>query len=371
VPTSRPPRDVTPAQRNALAVPVDADSDKSLLQRAVAQHAGGIDNAGYVPFRDSVAENFPERWWIKSSPHEYLDAINASGIAIYVAANWDEGRTKYGVFFTFNNLKNRARMIVGPGAHCDWHSVREQTGFDIVVEELRFFDHWLKGVDNGVMDEPAVCYYTYGAPAGTEWRTAAQWPPPNQRRVRYYLGPQSLGTRPPSERDGRDEARVEYDVTAATRADQGLVYATEPLAADVELTGHPVVELWVASTATDGDFVATLEDLAPDGTAVSYHMDGQLRASHRALHDPPYDNLGLPWHRSHEADAQPLVPGEPTQLVFDLMPISMVFKAGHRIRLILTFAAGAATPRLQPAPRVTVYRDLVRASSITLPIIDG
>jgi hypothetical protein len=66
----------------------------------------------------------------------------------------------------------------------------------------------------------------------------------------------------------------------------------------------------------------------------------------------------------------PLVPGEPAQLVFDLMPISMIFKAGHRIRLVLTFAAGQATPRLDPAPRVTVYRNTVHASSITLPIIE-
>jgi predicted acyl esterase len=231
---------------------------------------------------------------------------------------------------------------------------------------LRFFDYWLKGIDNGVMDEPAVCYYTYGAPAGTEWRTARQWPP-SSRPVRYYLGPQSLGVSAPDERDGRDEVDVDYGVTAQN----GLVYATDPLPADLELTGHPVIDLWVSSTATDGDFVATLEDLAPDGTAVSYHVHGQLRASHRALHQPPYDNLGLPYHRSHEQDAMPLVPGEPALLAFDLMPLSMVFKAGHRIRLNLTFAAGEATPRLTPAPRVTVHRDPVHASSIVLPLAEA
>ena len=69
-------------------------------------------------------------------------------------------------------------------------------------------------------------------------------------------------------------------------------------------------------------------------------------------------------------DALPLVPGEPAQLVFDLLPLSMVFKAGHRIRLVLTFAAGRLTPRLDPAPRVSVYRDRVHASAIILPLIE-
>jgi predicted acyl esterase len=369
LPTSRPEADVTPAQRDALAVPVDADADKAMLAVAIAQHAEGIDSPGYVPHRDSVSDQFPERWWIKSSPHTYLEAINASGIAIYVAANWDEGRTKYGVFFTFNNLENGAKLVIGPGSHCDWQTAKDLTGFEIVVEELRFFDHWLKGVDNGVMEEPPVCYYTYGAPAGQEWRTAPSWPLPNQRLVRYYLGRQSLGTNAPGEGEGSDTIAVDYDVKDESPSARGLAYVTEPLSTDVELTGHPVVDLWVASTATDGDFVASLENLAPDGTAVSYHVTGQLRASQRALHDPPYDNLGLPWHRSHERDAIPLVPGEPAQLVFDLMPLSMVFKAGHRIRLILTFTAGRATPRLDPAPRVTVYRDPVHPSSITLPFV--
>jgi uncharacterized protein len=98
-------------------------------------------------------------------------------------------------------------------------------------------------------------------------------------------------------------------------------------------------------------------------------MGGRLRASQRAVTTPPYDNLGLPWHPSREADAQALTPGEPVQLAFDLYPISLVFRAGHRIRLVLTFADPVATPRLSPAPEVTIYRDAMRSSSITLPII--
>jgi uncharacterized protein len=63
------------------------------------------------------------------------------------------------------------------------------------------------------------------------------------------------------------------------------------------------------------------------------------------------------------------VPGEPTKLRFDLLPISIVFQAGHRIRLLISFADGAATPQVNPAPKVTIYRDTAHPSSLTLPII--
>ena len=100
-------------------------------------------------------------------------------------------------------------------------------------------------------------------------------------------------------------------------------------------------------------------------------MDGRLRASHRALYDPPYNNLGLPWHRGNEEDMLPLVPGEPAELVFDLYPISYIFKAGHRIRLVITFAEPIRTPKVSPAPEVTIYRNSVHPSYITLPIIES
>ena len=190
-------------------------------------------------------------------------------------------------------------------------------------------------------------------------------------RDRYYLGAKALATAAPTDARGKDRQVVDYDVTPENMAQKGLAYETEPLAADLLVTGHPIVELWVSSTATDGDFVAVLQDVAPDGKAVSINMHGRLRASHRALGEAPYDNLGLPWHPSTQADLQPLVRGKPTLLTFDVLPISMVFKAGHRVRLVLTFAAGTATERRKPAPTVTVYRDAGHPSSITLPVIPG
>ena len=96
---------------------------------------------------------------------------------------------------------------------------------------------------------------------------------------------------------------------------------------------------------------------------------GQLRASMRKLAEPPYNYLGLPWHSFMQADVMPLVPGEPVELVFPILPLSMIFKAGHKIQLVISFS-GRGTPRLNPAPEVTIYRDATHKSYLTLPIIE-
>ncbi len=361
-PWQQPEGTLTAGQRRDLmAAPVDGDTDSTLLKQAISGHAANFDDVGYVPFRDSYSPNVTDpdakQWWVKSSPSNYLKEINGSGIAMYMAVNWDEGNTKPGPFFAFNNFTIPRKLIIGPGVHCDWFTSMKATGFDIVMEELRFFDYWLKGIDNGIMDEDPVYYYTYNAPKGLEWQSAPTWPLPAEQRVDFYLGAGSLSKSAPAE-EGKD----------VTTTQGTIVYETEALSQDVQVTGHPALRLWVSSTATDGDFVATLQDVAPDGELTSYNVQGQLRASLRKLAEPPYNRLGLPYHSSNEADVAPLVPGEPTELVFPILPISMIFKAGHKIQLAISFA-GRGTPRLDPAPEVTIYRDKAHLSVVTLPVI--
>jgi predicted acyl esterase len=133
--TKAPPGASSGAARDAMAEPVDGDTGGAMLREAVAQHAMNVENPGYAPFRDSVAANIPEVWWAKSSPHTYWGTVSESGIAVYAAANWDEAATKYGAFFTYNNLTTPRRLIVGPKAHCAWFDVQSDTGFDLLVEE--------------------------------------------------------------------------------------------------------------------------------------------------------------------------------------------------------------------------------------------
>ncbi|MGD9346760.1 MAG: CocE/NonD family hydrolase, partial [Candidatus Aminicenantes bacterium] len=153
---------------------------------------------------------------------------------------------------------------------------------------------------------------------------------------------------------------------------KALTYTTQILDKDVEITGHPEVRIWISSTAEDRDFFAYLEEVDAEGVS-HYISEGTLKVSHRALHDPPYDKLGLPYHRSYEEDVVDLVPGERTELRFDLHPTSNVFNAGHRIRVTIACADkdNAATPKLSPPPTVTIYRSKEHRSYVILPIIDA
>jgi putative CocE/NonD family hydrolase len=368
----RNPGDPMPHElRDAMAAPVDTDKDSLLLKQAKVDHRGAIENEGILPYRDSYSTEFTDeaskQWWIKSSPSTYLNKINSSGVAMYMAVNWDEGNTKPGPFFAFNNFTVPRKLIIGPGVHCDWFTSMNLTGFDIVTEELRFFDYWLKGIDNGIMDEDPVYYYTYNAPKGEEWRSSNTWPLAEEQRVKFYLGKASLESKEPETNNSKSMTTVNYDYRSEKK--EGiLIYETAPLNEDVQVTGHPEMNLWVSSTATDGDFIATLKDVAPDGKIESYNVYGQLRASMRKPAKPPYDYLGLPWHSFLEADALPLKPGEPAQLAFPILPISMIFKAGHKIRLEISFAT-RGTQKVDPAPEVTVYHDSQYPSCLTLPLI--
>ena len=356
--------------RDKAAVAVDGEQGTALLAAAIAEHQHNLETPGSIPYRDSVSADFKNQWWLKSSPHTYADAIAKSNIAVYAAANWDEGATGYGAAFTFANLKNPKKLILGPATHCDWTTVEKQTGFSIITEELRFFDHWLKGIDNGVMREAPVTYYTYNAPAGREWQTAKSWPLANEQRTDFFLSADALSPAVSKSATTR-EATVDYTVNNETFWEKGISFSTAPLDRDVQVTGHSVVTLWISSSTSDADVIARLDDVAPDGSHRYYSVEGKLRASLRKTEKAPYNNLGLPWHPFTQASVQPLKPGEPVELNFDLFATSYVFKAGHKIRLTLNFADERASKRVTPTPTVKVHFGANTPSRLTLPIISN
>src|SRR6185437_10932100 len=147
----------------------------------------------------------------------------------------------------------------------------------------------------------------------------------------------------------------------------GISYETEPLAVDTEVTGDPVAHLWIRTNAQDTLAMVWIDDVAPDGSTRSYQMLGRLLASDRALARSPYDNLGLPWHSFLKRDATPLQPGKPSELVFGLLPMSYLFKAGHRIRATVTFTDPRG--RVEGTPPVEVLTGGQRASYLVLPLV--
>ena len=137
------------------------------------------------------------------------------------------------------------------------------------------------------------------------------------------------------------------------------------------MTGHPLVTLFVSSTASDGAFFVYLEDIGPDGEA-TYVTEGQLRAVHRRVsEEQPLYRLAVPPRTFARKDALPLVPGEPAKLVFDLLPTSYLFRKDHAIRVAI---AGADKDHFAPvpvdaAPSMRIYRGKRTPSHINLPAL--
>ena len=366
------------------ALPVDEDKDGSLLKAAIQEHRANRDAAqlyAALPYRDSADPRTGVQVWRDWTPITYRSQIRESKVAIYHLAGWYDRYVRDQTIL-FRNLDNPQKLTIGPWTHTE-------TDLGSAAEPLRWWDRWLKGIDNGVMDDAPVHYYVMGAPKEKAWRSAKAWPLPNERRTAYWFGPRrSLGTAAPKaalKDKGRDEMTVDY--SAAVSPDprwslerkfpelsahdaKGLAYTTPPLAAPVEVTGHPVVHLWVSSSAPDADLFVYLEEV--DGKGASrYVTEGMLRASDRATADPGYDTAGLPYHRGNRADRADLAPGQPVELVFDLYPTSTLFAAGHRIRVTVNGAdkANAVTPRRNPPPRITLYREAGKPSYVELPVI--
>ena len=245
--------------------------------------------------------------------------------------------------------RTQTKVVIGPWGHSTLG--KRQVGevdfgpaaaVDLDDLKIRWFDHWLKGMDNGVDRWPACRYFVMGA---GKWRAADTWPPPDTEGREYFLD--SDGTANPVERSGRllssppageaDDSYTydprnpvptlwtpEFFTVAADRRKlqyrpDMLYYRTEPLEQEVEIVGYPEVVLHAASTAPDTDFFARLVDEDPDGMALEVCY-GMVRARHRNGLDS--DEL--------------LVPGEATEMPIRLGAVACRFLKGHRIRLEIT-----------------------------------
>lgn len=353
------------------AIPVDGDATRTLLHEAVRDHARNtplLDLWSGMPNRDDVSPLTGTPFWEEGSIATYGDAVRKSGVPVYIQGGWrDDFRAQ--AFIALANLTQPAKLIVGDWGHC--HS----KDFSMAAEALRWFDHWLKGADNGIMQEPRIHYETVNA----GWRTADAWPVPASHPVKAFLGAGSLGMREPE--PGNQSFKVDYQPVCARgtglgptcpQDDKGLTFTSAPLAADIELTGHPVADLWLSSSVEDGPVFAYLEDIAPDG-AIAMVSEGRLQARHRKLAPAPFALPGIPWHSVAKADQENLMPGQAARFVFDLLPVSWVFKAGHRYRLTVT----GADPREKlrktyaPAPTWTVWFDRAHPSQLVLPLVSS
>lgn len=382
---------------------VDADTDRQMLRAAIEEHKANdyLAPMGQMPFRDSRHPVTGEQNWLERHGGTYAQGLSRSGVAVYHRVGWFAGVLEDQLAWFVNQTAGPRKMMIGPWGG---RGVPPEAAHVWEAEVLRFFDYWLKDVENGIMHEPAIhsSIPSSHVRAGTAWRGIDQWPLPNERRSEFFFHGGSSDTvssvndgrllpNVPTERMAGDDYRVRYDLSYGGTGGnlptdpagpndaavdhssfdvQALTYTSDPVGTDVEITGHPAVKLWVSSTAKDGDFFVKLQDVAPNGTS-TYIAEGCLRASHRKLARAPYDYFGQPWHSSNEHDCEDIEPGHPARLDIALTPVSYILRSGHRFRISVTGSEEAIAEPLavDPAPVVTLHRDRLHGSSLTLPII--
>ena len=286
------------------------------------------------------------------------------------------------------------KLLIGPWGHTD--DLNRNVGImdfgaeaqlDYCSELVRWYDFWLKGIDNGIMQEPPIRLFVMGENA---WRYENEWPPARTVYTDYYFhssgaantpaGDGTLSPTAPSDEptdsfiyDPKDPLMslctpevqdAPFDQSPLDHRRDVLVYITEPLAQDVEVTGPVVVQLWATSTAPDTDFTAKLIDVFPDGLAVPV-CHGIIRARYREC----YENPSL------------LVPGQIYEYSISLKATGNLFRAGHRIRVDVSssnfpfFDRNHNTDRefyedaeLMTAKQ-TVYHNSQYPSRIVLPVV--
>jgi putative CocE/NonD family hydrolase len=300
------------------------------------------------------------------------------------------------------HARGHQRLLMGPWLHGPMEGLVGEVDFGVRASalfvmpemlQLRWFDYWLKGEENGILDEPPIRLFVMGE---NRWRTEQEWPLARAQYRPYYLhsggaantlrGDGTLSPEVPSDEpvdtyvyDPRNPVPTRggglccwqaalppgaYDQREVEARPDVLVYSTDPLEDDLEVTGPLEVHLWAATSAPDTDFTAKLVDVYPCGYARNV-QDGIVRARYRASQE----------------EARPVEPGVVYEYAIDLWSTSNVFLAGHRIRVEIS---SSSFPRYDRNPNTgqpvgedaelrvatqTVLHDAGHPSHIVLPVI--
>ncbi len=293
-------------------------------------------------------------YWRQEDCTRYFDKMNFPSVAL---ASWFDfmsvgsietymGRQHHGA----KGARGKQQLVIGPWLHGGTKGPNigelefpSNAAFAVEDHMIRWFDHYLKGVDTGVERDPIVRYYVMGAAGengapGNEWRTSNDWPIPAKDTPYYFRAAESgtggvLATAPsnagtastefladplhPAPIPGRAFAGAK-DARSYEKHPEVRTFTTEPLSEPVEWTGLVRTELWVSSSAPDTDFIVRVSDVYPDGRSILL-IDSIRRARYR----DGFEKEKL------------MSPGQVYKLAFDIGWLSQVFNRGHRIRITI------------------------------------
>jgi putative CocE/NonD family hydrolase len=312
-------------------------------------------------------------YWKHGSLCEDYGAIQC---AAYLFGGWRDGYTNCNLR-VFEHLRGPKKALIGP-----WLHVAPDVGLpgprvDHLHEMARFYEYWLKDIDNGIMAEPAITLYVqkFDPPEAERpltsgfWRHEATWPLERAGEQAFYLAANGgLEVAPPAA-----EQTVSYDYNPTVGTTFGMFSAgsplvlpmdqrledaytlnwtAAPLTAPLEILGHAQAEVSVAVTTDIATLTVRLIDVAPDGTAALV-TKGLLNLTHRESHENPTS----------------LTPGQIYHVTIPLDATSWLFEPGHAVRFSI---AGADFPNSWPSPKLytgTVYYGGQYPSRLLLPVV--
>lgn len=394
-------------ERAARGLPITSGEE---LRTAMA--ASGEAWMTHVPLRDlPVMASFPiwAEWIDHPDPGPYWAAYDIERQhprvevpALNVTGWHDDNYGQPGAIRNYVGMRRNGgsprardgqRLLIGPWTHgvptlerTSYGGVDfgPNAGIDYNDTLLRFFDYWLKDLDDGFSAEPPVRYFVMG---DNVWRQERQWPPARTEHRELFLaaGRQLSWTEPAT-----GDARYTYDPKHPIRMPrEGVVYTSGPgrgdwqgvaargdvalftsvpLERDLEITGQILGRVWITSTAPDTDVSMRLLDVDPSGLVRNFTVaPGVIRARYRSTESET------------ETAPTPLPAGRPTELTINLGYTSYVVRAGHRLQV---YVGGSVFPNVHPntwepfrspgqaVPATqTVFLGGVHASRVVIPVI--
>ena len=330
------------------------------------------------------------------SVYRYQDQIAKSNIPLYYWGSWMDANTSNVVIESFLTFNIPFIGVIGAWTHgSGWKaSPYLLSKAEVNPNHQTQFQAWAhfyeKGINGQIPSEKMLFYYTIGE---EKWKRTTKWPLEGHELKRWYFHENNLlATEIPKVEAGADDYKVNFSVSTGkstrwhtqmggslviyknrTEEDKKLLtYTSKPIKEDIEITGNPIITLFMSSTHEDGAIFAYLEDVDENGT-VYLLTEGQFRLIHRkkSTEKPPYE-IVIPYHSFNKNDGLPMTPGKATEITFGLIPTSVRIQKGHRLRIAIAGADKDMFARIpkEGTPTITIARNAYSASFIDIPVIN-
>lgn len=369
----------------------------------LAQHASGIAGFQASTLLNSIAGGdvtYDGPFWKTRSPLEVVDRVD---VPAFVVGGLHD-LFQRGTPLIYERLRGRVptKLVMGP-----WTHVSGSQGAGLAAAgmpsigdlQLRWFDHWLKGMDTGIDRIPAVTQWTSGL---DRYETQQDWPHVKLDPERWHL--RSGGRLERGKPSGAEVAQsfVQHPLSGICTlslgqwtaglaeplpcfSDErpnelagGVRYTSAPLERDLRLSGPVAARVWLTTTASDAAVTVRVQDVAPSGKVTALSNGWQsagFRAVDASRTREVRGHVVQPWHPFTRESVRPVRAGEPTALDVEVFPLNAVVRKGHRLQVTID---PADFPHLVPTlpalsrrlgGRVSILTGPDHASSVTLPVV--